>query len=195
MMSFLIYSFPAIFIAAFLIEGYWFGPTITLQNVSGNAFLCIPFLAIVSVRLANYDIIPTYWSPLQLKGFTIMKAGYDVIGLHVKTESFKADSPLEGYGPITGIIVKDIMIEDIHAHVMQLDKPLNVGGEQIKEIVIGPKEDDEPVGLTPDVICYFMIIPEGLNLDSKDHEKRDFEFVDWVNVNKADKIAAIQTNA
>ncbi len=195
MTSFLIYSFPAIFITAFLIEGYWFGPTITLQNVSGNAFLCIPFMAIVSVRLTNYDIIPTYWSPLQLKGFTIMKAGYDVMGLHVKAEPFKADSPLDGYGAITGVVVKDIMIEDIHAHILKLDRPLNIAGEEIKEIVIGPKEDDEPVGLTPDVICYFMLIPDGLNLESKELEKRDFEFVDWVNVNKADKITAIQTNA
>ena len=187
LMSFLIYSFPGIFLAAFLIEGYWFGPTITLQNVTGSAMLCIPFLSIVSVRLTNYDIIPTYWSPLQLKGITLLKAGYDIMGLHLKTEPFRADSPLDGFGTITGIIVKDLIIEDIHAHVLQLDKPLHVASEEIKEIVIGPKEDDEPLGLTPDVICYFMMIPEGLNLDRKDLEKKDFEFIDWVNVNKADK--------
>jgi len=183
LVSFLSYSFAGIFIFVFLTEGYWFGPTITFQNVSDGALFCIPFLAIVSMRLTSYNIIPTYWASVQYGGFTLFKSGYKLAGRRIQLEALRESSMLANFGTIKGTVTKDMDIEDIQCHVLNLDQPLNIDDSIINQVIIGPKDDDEPAGLADDVICYFMLIPIGLNLESDELTKKDFEFIDWVNVN------------
>jgi RsiW-degrading membrane proteinase PrsW (M82 family) len=183
LMNFLSFSFLGTFLFAFLVEGYWFGPTITMQNITGGALLSLPFFALVSVRLTNYEIIPTYWAPMQIRGITIFKAGYNIIGVHLRVAAFKENSVIYSLGPITGVVSKEIIVEDTQCHLLALNNPIVIDGENITEILIGAK-DDEPVGLAKDIICFFMLIPKDLDMDKDDLEKRDFEFVDWVNVNR-----------
>jgi len=180
--AYLYYSFAAVCALAFLLEGFVYGPTVTMEKTSPVVLLAIPMLTIIALRLTNFEIIPMYWQPFSIKGITLLKNGYDNIGRHMSITSMQ-DSGFLGDTTLTGVFIKNMNVEDLEWHLVKLDQEFKIGSDSYRTILLGAKDDGYPTGLGKDIICAFMLFDNDLNLDLEEYSKGDFQFVDWVVVN------------
>ena len=177
--TYLHYAFTGVLLFVFLGEGLMYGPKITMINTPGATLLCIPMLLFITASLSNFEVIPGYWVPISFRGINLLPGWYDINGLRLVVKSFRVGSILEDIPLITGYVVHDMKIEGERWHLLKLETPIKMDGNIYTHGVIRAKEEAEPVGLTADVLSYFMIVPGDVDTEDKEFNKRDFEFIDW----------------